>query len=1595
MNLRAMAGFLSGLSRRFKTILSSLRNRFDPAERLVALQELSEVLSVSSEDSLAGYFPTESFVKELIALLGGNPSDASIESGVVAPDSDVAAALAAADAADAGDNTEIMLLAARCLTNLMEAMPYATHSVVTNGAIPLLNSKLMFIEFIDLAEQVLQTLEKISVDYPNAIVEEGGLMAMLQYIDFFNIHVQRTAMNAVSNCCRKLNSDNFDKVKDAMSQIQGMLASPDRRLKESAVRSVVRIIDSYKAFPEILETLITEDVCAATKFVLEPSAGSNGSSGAIISTSMYTDLVKALCNASKATPQITAHLLQSGIGATLYCILTGSKAADTGNLVSADPLSKPDETIGNVSISGQSPVVKMTLLQNLSTKPKEQIQEALTLVCELLPPLPWTDIFDQRNYSEKALKRKKHELAKREGVAKGRNSLEPPTANSQMESSEDTVEAAPTSQASQIKKEYRKGSKEAAAQVAHARRLEMLNEQKDRLLKLSAMILPALVDIHTASITPSIRSKAMTAILKILAFADASQLEGLLRSVPMSTFVAGVLSSKDSPTVIQGSLQVVELLLTKLGHIYCALLEREGVMWEVKQLAKQPVSDTGMSNKAIGLPADTLSTESQNTDDSPASEAPKLGTVGNSGLRQVKDANVLRARMVHLVFGRHKQKTPNNTESSTADSLERASGLAQQIASGSFESEGAAASCLHSAFALLQSNGEGLSGFEVVKSGLINALLIFLNADSDASLASRRKGLLRDTMKFMPESSRNLIQRLQESLSRLERVEMVSVAGSLDDEHRRSPAAALSKQIRLRLVADDPDGIPKSCNNIIVSIHAVASFGSLHDFLRPKIALGNSLIGPGTSRLSSVLAAFAAAAQGQESPREPTRNTNSLTSDGASTATATESVEAHTRGVASGQNSGSTTHPGQVTSDEQADKTLQREQGLLRGESASLADALMQNLMHDDMDPLDEDLEELDIIEREISPPESGDPSARQLPGSRAEEQETNVSAPDTANTSTAEPNSQTKLASYSEAVQKPATDWHLAFSVDGEDVGLPETIFSAIYRAEKRKNASFSFERTIWQNLVTVRFRKVPGTRARDHEEIYGIAAEKQPAVSSIFPEDSTELKILRLLEVLYHAMSSLSRHSSQSGIRHLDTSLFINNKLTAKLNRQLEEPLIVASTSLPDWAVGLPLEYPFLFPFETRFSFLQSTSFGYARLIARWQLLHRGSDNGRNEDSFGFLSRLQRQKVRISRRRLLDSAVKIFDLYASNSSILEVEYFDEVGTGLGPTLEFYSLVSQDFALKENNIWLDEQTNPQSLHVSAAHGLYPIPISSSASTTLEGSKRLGLFRTLGTFVAKALLDSRIVQIDFSRLFISAILGRKVAYNLDTLAQVDGGLASSLKAIQSVAPEDVATLHLDFTLPGDSNYELVPGGSDKKVSGNNVNDYISAVIDAYLDSGIQPVVESFRAGFEKVFMLSSLKPFTADELVLLFGNSQEDWSAETLLSNIKPDHGFTPESEPYRNLLSIMQDFTDQERRTFLQWLTGSPKLPIGGFKALHPQLTVVKRPHEAPLKPDDYLPSVMTCVNYLKLPSYSGKEVMRQRLNTAMLEGGTAFHLS
>ena len=161
-------------------------------------------------------------------------------------------------------------------------------------------------------------------------------------------------------------------------------------------------------------------------------------------------------------------------------------------------------------------------------------------------------------------------------------------------------------------------------------------------------------------------------------------------------------------------------------------------------------------------------------------------------------------------------------------------------------------------------------------------------------------------------------------------------------------------------------------------------------------------------------------------------------------------------------------------------------------------------------------------------------------------------------------------------------------------------------------------------------------------------------------------------------------------------------------------------------------------------------------------------------------------------------------------------------------------------------------------------------------------------------------------------------------------------------------------------------------------------------------------MNAFRKGINSVFGMNALKCFLFDELEGLISGedittnkSLQKWNKKSLLENIISDHGYTKESQSFLYFIEYMESLNIDEIRNFLMFITGSPRLPLGGLKSLRPKLTVVKRTCPDFEDPDNFLPSVMTCQNYVKLPEYSSLEVLKEKMQYAIKEGVNSFNLS
>lgn len=252
----------------------------------------------------------------------------------------------------------------------------------------------------------------------------------------------------------------------------------------------------------------------------------------------------------------------------------------------------------------------------------------------------------------------------------------------------------------------------------------------------------------------------------------------------------------------------------------------------------------------------------------------------------------------------------------------------------------------------------------------------------------------------------------------------------------------------------------------------------------------------------------------------------------------------------------------------------------------------------------------------------------------------------------------------------------------------------------------------------------------------------------------------------------------------RNPSQELYMSKKITNKLLQQIQDPLVLSSNSLPSWCEDFNQSCPFLFPFETRQVYFNCTAFGASRSIVWLQsqkdvTLERQRAPGlspRHVDQHEFrVGRLKHERVKVPRsNELLEWAMEVMKIHCNRKSVLEIEFQNEDGTGLGPTLEFYALVANDLQRSDLKMWLcedqdviaeeidvvyeDDQAKPVGYYVRRLSGLFPAPLPQDSD---ECDKVAEHFWFLGVFLAKVLQDGRLVDLPLSNSFLQLLCHNK------------------------------------------------------------------------------------------------------------------------------------------------------------------------------------------------------------------------------------------
>lgn len=370
-------------------------------------------------------------------------------------------------------------------------------------------------------------------------------------------------------------------------------------------------------------------------------------------------------------------------------------------------------------------------------------------------------------------------------------------------------------------------------------------------------------------------------------------------------------------------------------------------------------------------------------------------------------------------------------------------------------------------------------------------------------------------------------------------------------------------------------------------------------------------------------------------------------------------------------------------------------------------------------------------------------------------------------------------------------------------------TIFRAVQELVQMTNMSKQDKmKKIWEPTFTIIYReasnKDDNSSTEDGRNTPVISLTTRSGGSTLSPSSPLPLPttptnnsnnmqcsvddVLQLLAQINSIDNSLNKVvESEAEVKNHSQELYMSKKITNKLLQQIQDPLVLSSNSLPPWCEDFNQSCPFLFPFETRQVYFNCTAFGASRSIVWLQsqkdvTLERQRTPGlspRHVDQHEFrVGRLKHERVKVPRStELLAWAMEVMKLHCNRKSVLEIEFQNEEGTGLGPTLEFYALVANELQRSDLMMWLcedddvvaeeidditagndDSQVKPLGYYVRRASGLFPAPLPQESDAC---DKVAESFWFLGVFLAKVLQDGRLVDLPLSNSFLQLLCHNK------------------------------------------------------------------------------------------------------------------------------------------------------------------------------------------------------------------------------------------
>lgn len=271
-------------------------------------------------------------------------------------------------------------------------------------------------------------------------------------------------------------------------------------------------------------------------------------------------------------------------------------------------------------------------------------------------------------------------------------------------------------------------------------------------------------------------------------------------------------------------------------------------------------------------------------------------------------------------------------------------------------------------------------------------------------------------------------------------------------------------------------------------------------------------------------------------------------------------------------------------------------------------------------------------------------------------------------------------------------------------------------------------------------------------------------------------------------------------------------------------------------------------------------------------------------------------------------------------------------------------------------------------------------------------SNHLSYFKFVGRVIAKAVYDNKLLESYFTRSFYKHILGKCVKYT--DMESEDYSFYQGLVFLLEHTVKDLGyelTFSVEVQEFGVTDIrDLKPNGRNIQVCEENKHEYVRLVCQEKMTGAIRKQLKAFLEGFYEIIPKRLISIFNEQELELLI-SGLPNIDIDDLKANTEY-HKYQPNSLQIQWFWRALRSFDQADRAKFLQFVTGTSKVPLQGFSALEGMNGTQKFQIHRDDRSTDRLPSAHTCFNQLDLPAYETYDKLRSMLLKAIHECSEGF---